>query len=150
MRARAAISRRRARRPISRPRRGRIALVATTAQFHGSARAGDQRYDTLGHPGVNGFRHKQVYEVDAATLAQLREIGERIGWEAEVERRRNQGDPGKVKAHRHLQFSRQDLPTRQQFAIKTEPNPIDLRENVRQVKHARASRGPGDRQLPWP
>jgi hypothetical protein len=49
----------------------------------------------LGHPGVNGFRHKQIHEVDAATLAELREIGRRIGWEAEQERRRNQGDAGR-------------------------------------------------------
>src|SRR5260221_13311010 len=67
---------------------GRIALVATSGQFKGSSRAGDQRYDTLGHPGVNGFRHKQIYEVDVATLGQLREIGRRIGWEDEQDRRR--------------------------------------------------------------
>src|SRR5437764_12564314 len=117
---------------------GRIALVATTGQFKGSSRAGDQRYDTLGHPGVNGFRHKQIYEVDAATLAQLREIGQRIGWEAEVERRRNQGDPGKNKATDSYNFLGRTFRLGNRFAIKTEPNPIDIRENIRQVKAARS------------
>src|SRR5205807_9621612 len=116
---------------------GRIALVATSGQFKGSSRADDQRYDTLGHPGVNGFRHKQVYEVDAATLDELREIGKRIGWEMELERRRNQGDPGKKNSTDTYNFLGKTFRLGNKFAIKTEPNPIDLRENVRQVKAAR-------------
>src|SRR3954468_7108927 len=47
---------------------GRIGLVAATAQFHPSFRAGDQRADTLGWPGVNGVRHKDIYTVDQQTL----------------------------------------------------------------------------------
>lgn len=117
---------------------GRVALVAATGQFRGSARAGDQRYDTLGHPGVNGFRHKQIYEVDAATLAQLREIGKRIGWEAEVAWRRNQGDPGKKDRSDIYNFLGKTFRIGNKFAIKTESNPVDLRENIRQVKCARA------------
>jgi poly-gamma-glutamate synthesis protein (capsule biosynthesis protein) len=117
---------------------GRIALVATTGQYKGSSRAGDQRYDTLGHPGVNGFRHKQIYEVDAATLGELREIGQRIGWEMEVERRRSQGDPGTGKSNADsYNFLGKTFRLGNRFAIKTEPNALDLRENVRQVKHAR-------------
>jgi poly-gamma-glutamate capsule biosynthesis protein CapA/YwtB (metallophosphatase superfamily) len=116
---------------------GRIALLAATGQFRGSARAGDQRYDTLGHPGVNGFRHKQIYEVDSETLAQLREIGRRIGWEAEVERRRNQGDAGTGRATDSYYFLGKTFRLGNKFAIKTEPNPVDLKENLRQVKHAR-------------
>ena len=46
--------------------RGRIALVAATWQFKPGSKAGDQRYDTLGYPGVNGFRHKEVYSLDEA------------------------------------------------------------------------------------
>ena len=127
-----------------------MALVAATGQFRGSARAGDQRYDTLGHPGVNGFRHKQIYEVDSETISQLREIGRRIGWEAEVERRRNQGDPGKSNANDTYNFLGKTFRTGNKFAIKTEPNPIDLKENVRQVRHAGQDGGPGDRELPRP
>jgi poly-gamma-glutamate synthesis protein (capsule biosynthesis protein) len=117
---------------------GRIALVAATGQFKGSSRAGDQRYDTLGHPGVNGFRHNQIYEVDGATLAELRAIGKRIGWEADLERRRNQGDPDTKNAADTYKFLGKTFRLGDKFAIKTEPNPIDLRENVRQVKCARS------------
>jgi poly-gamma-glutamate synthesis protein (capsule biosynthesis protein) len=116
---------------------GRVALVATSGQFKGSSRAGDQRYDTLGHPGVNGFRHKQVYEVDAATLKELREIGKRIGWEMELLRRLNQGDPDKAKSEDTYNFLGKTFRLGPKFAVKTEPNASDLRENVRQVKYAR-------------
>lgn len=117
---------------------GRIALLATSGQYKGSSRAGDQRYDTLGHPGVNGFRHKQIYEVDAATLAELREIGKRIGWQAELERRRYQGDTASSSSTETYNFLGKTFRVGNRFAIKTEPNPVDLRENVRQVKHARS------------
>ena len=116
--------------------KGRIALVATSGQFKGASRAGDQRYDTLGHPGVNGFRHKEVYEVDQATLNQLREIGERIGWEAELRRRHYQGDPDKKGAVETYNFLGKTFRLGPKFAIKTEPNKIDLTENVRQVAYA--------------
>ena len=116
---------------------GRIALVATSGQFKGSARAGDQRYDTLGHPGVNGFRHKEVYEVDQTTLNQLREIGQRVGWEQELLRRSNQGDPEKNNSNDVYNFLGKTFRLGPKFAIKTEPNRSDLNENVRQVKYAR-------------
>ncbi len=118
--------------------KGRTALVAASGQFRPGVRAGDQRYDTLGHPGVNGFRHKEIYEVDAATLAQLREIGERIGWEAELERRRNQGDPDRRGPIKTYNFLGKTFRLADNFAIRTEPNALDLRENVRQVRYARS------------
>ncbi|HWG07289.1 MAG TPA: CapA family protein [Beijerinckiaceae bacterium] len=117
---------------------GRVGLVATSGQFKGSSRAGDQRYDTLGHPGVNGFRHKEIFEVDSATLSELRDIGRRIGWEAELERRRNQGDPEKKSSADTYNFLGQTFRLGPKFAIKTEPNALDLSENVRQVKYARS------------
>src|SRR6478672_12225196 len=40
---------------------GRVALLAATSQYRPGTKAGDQRYDTLGYPGVNGVRHKVVY-----------------------------------------------------------------------------------------
>jgi len=116
---------------------GRVALVATSAQFRGSARAGDQRYDTLGHPGVNGFRHKEIFEVDAATLAQLREIGERIGWEAERRRRHYQGDEGAAEKEGVYDFLGKTFRLGKEFAIKTEGSKSDLAENLRQIRYAR-------------
>src|SRR4051812_21880122 len=73
--------------------RGRVALVAATSHINAGARAGEQRLDTAGHPGVNGLRSKQTFVVDRATLDDLRRIGRSIGWAAEVERRASLGDP---------------------------------------------------------
>ncbi|HLG72344.1 MAG TPA: CapA family protein, partial [Chloroflexota bacterium] len=48
--------------------RGRFALVAANGQFNPGARAGEQRHDTAGHPGVNGIRHSQYYEIPRELL----------------------------------------------------------------------------------
>lgn len=117
---------------------GRVALVAASAQFRGSARAGDQRYDTLGHPGVNGFRHKVVYEVDETVLAQLREVGQKIGWEAERARRRYQGDEGAAEKEGTYDFLGNTFRVGKEFAIRTEANKNDLNENLRQIRYARS------------
>jgi poly-gamma-glutamate capsule biosynthesis protein CapA/YwtB (metallophosphatase superfamily) len=70
---------------------GRVALLAASGSFHHGSRAGEQRSDTLGWPGVNGVRHKAIHHVDAEMLAQLRRIGEAIGWEKAKDRAANQG-----------------------------------------------------------
>src|SRR5581483_11321282 len=46
--------------------RGRIGLVAANAQFNPGGRAGAQRPDTPGHPGVNGLRHRTEYQLPAS------------------------------------------------------------------------------------
>jgi poly-gamma-glutamate capsule biosynthesis protein CapA/YwtB (metallophosphatase superfamily) len=118
---------------------GRVALVAATSQYNPGARAGDQRYDTAGYPGVNGLRKKFVYDVDREMLQQLRAIGRAIGWEAAVERRRFQGDPAAAErpddSYNFLGKSFQvgSTPGERSFA-----NAADVEENLRQVRNARA------------
>jgi poly-gamma-glutamate capsule biosynthesis protein CapA/YwtB (metallophosphatase superfamily) len=117
---------------------GRVALVATSAQFR--LRAGDQRYDTAGSPGVNGFRHRVVYKVDRSTLDQLRRIGRDIGWEAHLARSRFQGSPAMAADDENscdLLGNRFELGS--EFAIASFPNQRDVEENLRQVRHARAA-----------
>ena len=117
---------------------GRVALVATSAQFR--LRAGDQRHDNAGSPGVNGFRHKQVYKVDRATLDQLRRIGRDIGWEAHRERLRFQGNPGAgAEPDDVYDFLGNRFELGPAFGMVTTPHQRDLEENLRQVRHARAS-----------
>lgn len=118
---------------------GRIGLVAATAQFRPGTRAGDQRYDTLGYPGVNGIRHKEVYLVDQHTLDELRSIGEKIGWEAERTRRRNQGDPSHLAASdgKFYEFLGKRFELASNFGIKSIANKEDVEENLRQVRTAR-------------
>jgi poly-gamma-glutamate synthesis protein (capsule biosynthesis protein) len=115
---------------------GRVALVATSAQFR--LRAGDQRYDTAGSPGVNGFRHKVVYKVDRSTLDQLRRIGKDIGWEAHKARSRFQGNP-EAAASDSYDFLGHLFELGPEFGIASTPHQVDMEENLRQVRHARAT-----------
>jgi poly-gamma-glutamate capsule biosynthesis protein CapA/YwtB (metallophosphatase superfamily) len=117
---------------------GRVALIAASSQFRPGTRAGDQRYDTLGYPGVNGLRHKIVYNVDKPMLEQLRGIGRAIGWEAAVERRRFQGDPqtGKQAADSY-NFLGKWFRAGPPCGESTFASEDDVAENLRQVHNAR-------------
>jgi poly-gamma-glutamate capsule biosynthesis protein CapA/YwtB (metallophosphatase superfamily) len=116
---------------------GRVALVAATSQYKPGSKAGDQRYDTLGYPGVNGVRHKTVYGLDKAMLDELRKIGAAIGWDAAQDRKRFQGDltpKGSEDSYNFLGKSfRVGAPGEVTFVHED-----DLNENLRQVRHARA------------
>jgi poly-gamma-glutamate capsule biosynthesis protein CapA/YwtB (metallophosphatase superfamily) len=116
---------------------GRVALVAATSQYKPGSKAGDQRYDTLGYPGVNGLRHKVVYGLDKPMLDELRKIGAAIGWDASVERRRFQGDPVPKRSEDSYNFLgrtfKVGVPGETTFV-----NADDLKENLRQVRNARA------------
>lgn len=116
---------------------GRVALVAATSQYKPGSKAGDQRYDTLGYPGVNGLRHKVVYSLDQPMLDELRKIGAAIGWDAAEERRRFQGDPVSKRSEDTYNFLgrtfKLGVPGETSFL-----NENDLKENLRQVRNARA------------
>ena len=64
--------------------RGRVALIGTTAHFNPGGRAGEQRRETQGYPGVNAIRHHAVYEVDAATMELVRQLGRAICWDSQM------------------------------------------------------------------
>lgn len=55
-------------------RNGRIAIISVTATFENWHRAGEQRSDVSGRPGVNPLGHKMVHKVKAEHLENLREI----------------------------------------------------------------------------
>jgi poly-gamma-glutamate capsule biosynthesis protein CapA/YwtB (metallophosphatase superfamily) len=73
---------------------GRIALVAATLQFNPAARAGAQRPDTAGHPGVNGIRNHPEYVVSPEVLDLARRLGAAVGVDAARRREQFQGAPG--------------------------------------------------------
>lgn len=119
--------------------RGRVALVAATATYHHGARAGEQRRDAPGHPGVNGLRWHTVYEVDRETLADLRRIGGAIGLETHRERRRRLGDAAHQQdAEEAYDFLGQRFVVGPRGAVRTYANPSDVEEILRQVPTARA------------
>lgn len=116
---------------------GRVALVAATAQYKPGAKAGDQRYDTLGYPGVNGVRHRIVYGLDKPMLDELRRIGAAIGWDAAQQRRDFQGDPQPKRSEDSYNFLGRTFKVGPPGETSS-ANAHDLEENLRQVRNARA------------
>ncbi|HLG69361.1 MAG TPA: CapA family protein, partial [Chloroflexota bacterium] len=116
----------------------RFALVAANGQFNPGARAGEQRHDTAGHPGVNGIRHSQYYEIPRELLDDLRRVGQAIGLEAEEERRRNLGEAHAGPDGDRYTFLGTRFHAGEHPAVRSSANASDIRENVRQIEHARA------------
>lgn len=117
---------------------GRFALLAANSQYRPGTRAGEQRYDSAGFPGVNGLRHRTEYVVDRESLDQLTAIGRRIGLDAAEARARFQGDPVRASSESSTDFLGNTFVVGDQPAVRTYANPHDLEENGRQVRHARA------------
>ena len=115
---------------------GRVALLAATGSFHHGSRAGQQRSDTLGWPGVNGIRSKKIYTVDADSLQQLRQIGGAVGWEQAKARNLFQGGAPAVDSETAYDFLGHvfQVGTPGETTI---ANASDLAEAVRNVRNAR-------------
>ena len=62
---------------------GRVAIIGATSTFHDFWRAGDQRPDMQGRPGVNPLRCRTTYHVLPERLSVLREIAEATDLNAE-------------------------------------------------------------------
>lgn len=53
---------------------GRVAMISVTSSFEDWHRAGEQRPDVLGRPGVNPLGHKTVHRISKENLKVLQEI----------------------------------------------------------------------------
>ena len=69
-------------------RGGRVAILATTATFRPWNRAGAQRPDLRGRPGINPFSFKNTYTVDGEAFEQLKRISRELGFEQKRTRQR--------------------------------------------------------------
>lgn len=119
--------------------RGRVGLVAAVAHHHESARAGEQRRDAPGYPGVNGLRHETVFEVDRQGLDELVRLGRELGWHAELGRRQALGDPAAGTPREAYNFLGHRFEVGSECAIHTYANRRDVEDNLRQVAYARAN-----------
>ncbi|MBI4524961.1 MAG: CapA family protein [Deltaproteobacteria bacterium] len=124
---------------------GRLALIAATTFFKTWEKAGDQRRDMKGRPGVNALGFQTAYAVDQRAFAQLARIRDQLGFNLLEERNR-----------RHF-FSAQEIPFSNQtdlsflghrfalganFSFSTHVNSRDREENLRSIREAR-------RQADW-
>jgi poly-gamma-glutamate capsule biosynthesis protein CapA/YwtB (metallophosphatase superfamily) len=63
---------------------GRVALVSATTSARANSRAGEQRRDMNGRPGVNLIRWINEWTVDEAAFAQLQRVAEQFGWRQQL------------------------------------------------------------------
>jgi len=117
--------------------RGRVALIASTANFNPGGRAGEQRRETLGYPGVNAIRHHVVYEVDEATMDLARRFGASIGWDAELSRRGALADRLPDHGAATYNLLNHTFTAGKELAFHRYADEADIAANVRQVRHAK-------------
>jgi poly-gamma-glutamate synthesis protein (capsule biosynthesis protein) len=59
---------------------GRVGLVSATSSARANSRAGEQRRDMNGRPGVNLVRWINEWSVDDAAFSEMRRVAEQFGW----------------------------------------------------------------------
>ncbi|WP_373865209.1 CapA family protein [Paenibacillus koleovorans] len=116
-------------------RGARIALLAATSTFHESWRAGEQRPDVPGRPGVNPLRFSTVYRVSAERLEQLKAIAAETGINDERDLLAKEGFVTKDSAA--LEFGHHRFEEGAGEGMVTKPDSSDLSRLLRTVQEAR-------------
>ena len=70
---------------------GRFALIGACSSFHPDALAGNPARSVPARPGLNAIRHRTVYRLPKAQMAQLKDIASAIMINAKEDRERAQG-----------------------------------------------------------
>ncbi len=111
-------------------KKGRVALISCASTFPAFGRAGEQRPDIKGRPGLNPLRFTTTYRVDGESLAQLKKIAQSLKLSLPA-------NGGKTFSFLGLRFEEGNVP-----AVVTEPHPQDLRAILGTIEDAR-------RQADW-
>ena len=117
---------------------GRVGLVACASTFAPGQRAGEQRPDAPGRPGLNPQRFDTLYVVDQPHMDAVRQIAERTGAEAQRQHLLWMGWGQPPKREGEFLFADRSFIVGDEFRIRTEANKDDLQANVRSVRAARA------------
>jgi poly-gamma-glutamate synthesis protein (capsule biosynthesis protein) len=140
--------------------KGRVALIAATSSGEVDIRAGEQRRDMKGSPGVNFLRWINEWMVDQEAFTELKRVAEKFGWDQSVSSRlQHDYAIGKDEAANMVWFADRNLHDRQfssknmqifddppagfvlgsSFERHSNLNEQDLEWNVKSVKDARRS-----------
>jgi poly-gamma-glutamate synthesis protein (capsule biosynthesis protein) len=119
-------------------RAGRVGLVACASTFAPGQRAGEQRPDVPGRPGLNPQRFDTLYVVDQAHMDAVRRIAEGTGAEQQRQHRLWMGFGQPPKREGEFQFADRSFIVGSEFGIRTEAHKEDLEGNLRSVRAARA------------
>ncbi|TCP20702.1 poly-gamma-glutamate synthesis protein (capsule biosynthesis protein) [Scopulibacillus darangshiensis] len=115
---------------------GRVALISATSTFHETWRAGNQRPDVIGRPGINPLRYKTTYCVTSEELNLLSRIADQCainaGRNLDIKEGFSVPDPDGVLTFGNLKFIEGSEPKKV-----TEPLEADMKRIERAVKEAR-------------
>ena len=79
--------------------RGRVALLAAASSFPEWARAGDQRHDYQGRPGLSFLRYETVHTLDERAFKEFQRLNAGLGFERVNEAQKRGGDRGNAGAN---------------------------------------------------
>jgi len=118
--------------------RGRVALISVNSTFEPHWRAGEQRPDMQGRPGINCLGFKTVHTVDRQALKDLGRISRMIGWETEKARENKDGYYGRIYDDTDTRFHFFDkvFELGTAFRANTTCDPQDLTDNLKWVRAA--------------
>ena len=124
---------------------GRVALIAATATYSPWNRAGEQRPDFKGRPGINPLGFRTTYSVDAKVFQELRRMSRELGFDLAQERdRRHFFSAKEIPAEKEteLEILGKRFVLSDRFSTSTQANSRDVEENLKWIREAR-------RQADW-
>lgn len=124
--------------------RGTVALIAVASTFPDAARAGVQRPDLQGHPGLNPLRYTTTYTVDRSAFEQLQRMDRELGLQADRQWLAGFGMRGNLPRDTDTEqhFLEKKFVLGDQFRVTTAPHEQDLAGALTWVREAR-------RQADW-
>lgn len=114
---------------------GRAALIAATSTFHESWRAGEQRTDGIGRPGVNPLRYVTTYRISEEQMNQLKAIASETGINDEHDMLTKEGFA--VRDPDMMLFGGHRFTVCEPRGAATKPHQADLSRILEAVRHAR-------------
>jgi poly-gamma-glutamate synthesis protein (capsule biosynthesis protein) len=103
---------------------GRVALISACSTFANFGRAGDQRRDMKGRPGLNPLRYLSWYEATTKTINKLKQVEKELNLPQVVQTR------GSYHFMRN-KFIEGDTP-----GLHTQPHPKDMKGNLESIRDA--------------
>jgi poly-gamma-glutamate synthesis protein (capsule biosynthesis protein) len=109
---------------------GRVALISACSTFANFGRAGDQRRDMKGRPGLNPLRYLSWYEATSETIKKLKQVEKELNL------------PKIVQAIDSYHFMRNKFIEGDNPGLHTQPNPEDMNGNLESI-------GDASKQADW-
>jgi poly-gamma-glutamate synthesis protein (capsule biosynthesis protein) len=110
--------------------------MGCASSFAPGQRAGAQKHDTPGRPGLNPQRFETLYVVDRAHLNAIKRIAERTGAEAMRQHGVDMGFRKPPKRKGEVQFAERSFIAGAEFGIRSEAHEKDLEANGESVRQA--------------